>query len=116
MKKEDLEFIKSTILECQNYIMCSDNYLETYHNNTMNSLSLLEDGINDNNGWTKIENEYNLPEQGGSYHVFMNEKISKATYVKNNRWFTEYNDYPKTTESHNITHYQKIVDPIKPQY
>ena len=116
MKTEDLDFIISTIKFCQDNLNCESDYLETFHNNTMNSLSLLEDEKNNNNGWTKIQSEEDLPELGGNYHVFMDNKITTATYVKNNRWFTSYNDYPKTTESHNITHYQKILTPINPQY
>ena len=64
--------------------------------------------------WTKIENEDYLPEQGGVYHIVVNGKLSKGTYLKNNRWYVAGNDYPKTTELHGITHYHKIITPDLP--
>lgn len=71
-------------------------------------------GIEKNNGWIKIENEDDLPEQGGSYYVTRYGKIETAVYVKNNRWLVNGNDYPKTTIRHSITHYQPIIKPEPP--
>lgn len=72
-------------------------------------------GIENNNGWIKIESESDLPEQGGEYVVFRMSKKSTATYCKNDRWMITENDYPKTTFQHGITHYRKkeiIPNPI----
>lgn len=72
-------------------------------------------GIENNNGWIKIESEEDLPEQGGEYTVFRMSKKSRATYCKNDRWMIPENDYPKTTFQHGITHYRKkeiIPNPI----
>lgn len=73
-------------------------------------------GLENNNGWIKIESEDDLPEQGGSYYVTRHGKIETAVYVKNNRWLVNGNDYPKTTIRHSITHYQPIEKPKPPLY
>jgi hypothetical protein len=72
-------------------------------------------GIENNNGWIKINSESDLPEQGGEYIVFRMSKKSTATYCKSDRWMVPENDYPKTTFKHGITHYRKkeiIPNPI----
>lgn len=72
-------------------------------------------GIDNNNGWIKINTESDLPEQGGEYIVFRMSKKSTATYCKSDRWIVPENDYPKTTFQHGITHYRKkeiIPNPI----
>jgi hypothetical protein len=73
-------------------------------------------GIENNNGWIKIESEEDLPEQGGSYYVTRCDKVETAVYVKDNRWLVKGNDYPKTTILHSITHYQPIQKPQPPIY
>jgi hypothetical protein len=35
----------------------------------------------ENNGWTKIDNENNLPSKTITYHVVINGKLSKALYA-----------------------------------
>ena len=69
-------------------------------------------GIETNNGW--IDSEKDLPEQGGEYHVVIKGKLDKAVYVKSNRWLVNGNDYPKTTQTQGISHYQPIVKPKPP--
>lgn len=71
---------------------------------------------NQNNGWTKIENENNLPLKTITHHVVMNGKLSKALYAGKNRWYVEGNDFPKTSELHGITHYQEIFIPKPPTF
>jgi len=73
-------------------------------------------GIENNNGWIKIESEYDLPEQTGSYYVVRCEKVEIAVYIKDNRWLAKGNDYPKTTIHHSITHYQPIEKPKPPLF
>jgi hypothetical protein len=68
----------------------------------------------ENNGWTKIENENNLPSRTIMHHVIINRKLSKALYAGKNRWYAEGNDYPKTSEMHGITHFQEIIIPEAP--
>ena len=71
-------------------------------------------GIETNNEWIRIDSEKDLPEQGGEYHVVIKGKLDKAVYVKSNRWLVNGNDYPKTTQTHGISHYQPIIKPKPP--
>lgn len=73
-------------------------------------------GIENNNGWIKIETEEDLPLLSIEYHVLKNGSLTTAYYCKNNRWIIDENSYPKTTEIHKITHYQEIVKPKPPIY
>jgi hypothetical protein len=73
-------------------------------------------GIENNNGWIKIESEEDLPISTIMYHVVLNGKKSKALYAGKNRWFVNGNDFPKTTEIHGITHYQPIIETKPPIY
>jgi hypothetical protein len=68
----------------------------------------------ENNGWIKIEKESDLPTKTITFHVVKNGSLSKARYAGKNRWFVDCNDYPKTTELHEITHYQEILIPEPP--
>jgi hypothetical protein len=90
--------------------------LEThpYANRVYRPISLK--GIENNNGWNKIESESDLPKFTIQYHVVKNGSLSKAYYRNNNRWIVDGNDYPKTSEIHGITHYQEIVIPQPPIY
>ena len=71
-------------------------------------------GIEDNNGWTSILSEDDLPKEEGSYFTLTNYSkeiierdypiFSKSMTIEDeNKWWLE-----------NITHYQKIVKPSKP--
>lgn len=73
-------------------------------------------GIENNNGWVKIESEEDLPKNNGSYFTKTNyckETIeryypifTKSTSIEDERkWWLE-----------NITHYQPIVKPNNPLY
>lgn len=73
-------------------------------------------GIENNNGWIKIESEDDLPKDNGSY-------FTKTNYCKE----TIERDYPIFTKSmsiederkwwlENITHYQPIIKPNEPLY
>ncbi len=77
-------------------------------------IKLFDDGESD--GWIKIESETDLPEQGGRYYITRFGKVETAVYLKNNRWLVDGNDYPKTTNIHCITHYQKIQEPLPPKF
>ncbi len=75
-------------------------------------------GIENNNGWIKIVNKDSLPKRIAEYHVVfdfdtLSERISKAWYHGSNRWNTDSNPYPKTTETYKISHYQEIITPEK---
>lgn len=64
-------------------------------------------GIENNNGWIKIESEADLPKEYGSdYWVVFNGKILQINRNLNNTEFWK----------HNITHYQPINKPLKPLY
>ena len=71
-------------------------------------------GIEDNNGWNLIDEL--LPEPSTEYHVIKNGKISKCFYIKDNRWFVDGNNFPKTSELHGITHWKPIQKPLNPIY
>lgn len=74
-------------------------------------------GIDDNNGWIKIEGPEDLPQSLGEHHVvYDNEIITTANYVGNGRWTTAYNNYPKTTKNLGLTHYQPIQKLQPPVY
>ena len=90
-----------------------DNEIDSEFADRISDLEEIEKELSQDN-WTKIENEDYLPEQGGVYHIVVNGKLSKGTYLKNNRWYVAGNDYPKTTELHGITHYHKIITPDLP--
>jgi hypothetical protein len=72
--------------------------------------------MKNNNDWTKIEKESNLPAFTIEYWVIINGSLRKAYYRGSNRWIVDGNDYPKTTETHGITHYQEIKIPLTPLY
>lgn len=73
-------------------------------------------GIENNNGWIKIESEADLPKECAEYDVIKNKTITKATYIGKDRWFVPDNDFPKTTNIHGITHYQPSLKPKPPIY
>lgn len=73
-------------------------------------------GIENNNGWIKIESESDLPKLTIEYYVLKNGSLTTAYYRGNNRWIIPENDFPKTTEIHKITHYQPIEKPKPPIY
>ena len=74
------------------------------------------DGIENNNGWIKIESEEDLPKKTIYYNVLRNRMFQNARYAGNNRWFTQGRDYPLTTEKSEITHYRIIEIPEPPIY
>ena len=64
-------------------------------------------GIENNNGWIKIESEADLPNDEKSYWVVNDEKeIFEMEYFPNYKAFTE----------EGVTHYQPINKPLKPLY
>lgn len=74
-------------------------------------------GIEDNNGWVKIESEDDLPKGYGLYEVFTKTNI----YVSEpkNQYFEEYwvNDVAKNKWwMDNVSHYKKINFSSKPLY
>jgi hypothetical protein len=73
-------------------------------------------GIENNNGWKKIESEEDLPTKTITYHVVINGKSSKALYAGKNRWFINGNDFTKTTEIQGITHYKEVKTEEAPIY
>ena len=67
-------------------------------------------GIENNNGWIKIESEEDLPKDYEiSYHAWNSE--SDRDYYVTNMW-TIINRY----HLGNVTHYQPIEKPLKPIY
>lgn len=65
-------------------------------------------GIENNNGWIKIESEADLPKENGMYHICYGDGIisSRHYHSKHNDWL----DHPKAT------HYQPIEKPKPPLY
>lgn len=71
-------------------------------------------GIETNNGW--INTLEMLPNEHQNCYVVKSGKITTASYVKDDRWFVRGNGFPKTTQLHDITHWQPIQVPPKPIY
>lgn len=63
------------------------------------------EGIENNNGWKRIESEEDLPNEDGLYFAVVTEEIEVLFYHKpsHNQFWLE-----------NITHYQPIVKPKHP--
>lgn len=66
------------------------------------------EGIENNNGWTKIESETDNPKENGMYHVYYSDGTisSRFYHNKHNDWSNE----PKAT------HYKPIEKPKPPIY
>ena len=75
-------------------------------------------GIEDNNGWIKIESEADLPKESyGKYHVFTKEPIYSDEPKSQNIEEFWGDDKNKTDWwIKNITHYQPIIKPLTPIY
>ena len=65
-------------------------------------------GIENNNGWIKIESEKDLPEYNGKYHVrLVYGELSIKDY-ENTSYFR--NEWSR------VTHYQEVAEPQPPIY
>lgn len=65
-------------------------------------------GIENNNGWIKIESEEDLPKESNGYWVKGNNNISGIIHFENTpSWIKLWND---------VTHYQPIEKPKHPVY
>lgn len=64
-------------------------------------------GIENNNGWIKIESEADLPKEDGLYYLIRNNGVItwNSVYISNMDWLIE-----------DVTHYQPIVKPKPPVY
>jgi len=67
-------------------------------------------GIEDNNGWTKIESEEDLPKEDGDYHVRLHIGRIETFHYKCDEAYS-----PNYFESH-VSHYQPIIKPEPPLY
>lgn len=66
-------------------------------------------GIEDNNGWIRIESESDLPKETACYHV-----INKKGLYFRKRFLCHLKDYKNKWKQ--ITHYQRIIKPKPPIY
>jgi len=65
-------------------------------------------GIENNNGWIKIESDDDLPKEEDDYHICIeNKDLSIAYFDKSDGWFIACPE---------ITHYQQITKPKPPTY
>lgn len=68
------------------------------------------DGLEDNNGWTKIESDGDLPKESGKYHVIYENRLNNIATeyfnLKSNGWDSFLR----------VTHYQPIIKPKPPIY
>lgn len=69
------------------------------------------DGINNNNGWTKIESNDDLPTKQGKYFGYKDGKISFVTYIENTL-----SDVRKEEFKEDCTHWMLIKAPQGPKY
>ena len=66
-------------------------------------------GIENNNGWIRIESEDDLPKVQDSFYIcFKNGEIIQRYFIPNNKHSKE--------DWRNITHWQPIEKPLKPLY
>jgi len=71
-------------------------------------------GIENNNGWVKIESEADLPKESGVYEACINEE-----YIGRINFSKEFNEWSCVYDSDNLrfpTHYQPIIKPQPPIY
>jgi len=71
-------------------------------------------GIENNNGWIKIESEEDLPKESGVYEACINEE-----YIGRIRFSREFNEWSCIYDSDNLrfpSHYQPIIKPQPPIY
>lgn len=68
------------------------------------------EGIDDNNGWTKIESEKNLPKERGCFWTFIEGK----EVIMNT--FNTFSDMEFTFDNGKVTHYQSLTKPSEPLY
>ena len=70
-------------------------------------------GIDNNNGWIKIESELDLPKEEGQYYTISK---SNQTNILSDYFFREEYKSDKNWWIKNITHYQPIIKPLPPIY
>ncbi|MCT3800623.1 hypothetical protein HZQ61_02915 [Elizabethkingia anophelis] len=74
-------------------------------------------GIENNNGWTRIESEEDLPKEKGDYWVVWNGKIIVQYWLRDNP-DNPYNDMVQNNQVFSwmqaVTHYQPIETPKPP--
>lgn len=74
-------------------------------------------GLNDNNGWTKIESENDLPKDNDAYFVAYSdgsvEHFLTGSWI---RTFKELESNPEYPPKRILTHYQPIQKPKPPIY
>ena len=71
-------------------------------------------GIENNNGWIKIESEADLPKENGAYYVVRNDDFHKndiQTFIYDNC-----DSFSKSIWKSCVTHYQPIQKPKPPIY
>lgn len=71
--------------------------------------------IENNNGWTKIESEQDLPERDKDYNVIAYDgRIYGAWLTRNGNWLNnKHNDLSQLT---NVTHWREKIELPKPIY
>lgn len=67
-------------------------------------------GIENNNGWIKIESEADLPKEEGSYFIFYKNIITQSSFL------FEEQTWQEALKRKEITHYQPITKPNPPIY
>lgn len=67
-------------------------------------------GIEDNNGWIKIESEDDLPKKRGTFWTFIEGK----EVVMNT--FNTFDDMEFTFDNGKVTHYKPLIKPNEPIY
>ena len=69
-------------------------------------------GIENNNGWIKIETEDDLPDEGTLNHVFWNGKILLLEFLKDHSKQKAFKEWSEK----GFTHYRPIHQPKHPVY
>lgn len=71
--------------------------------------------IKNNNGWIKIENEDDLPEECELCFIVINGKIGIASY-RNTFGNKEFWTYEMSIDISNVSHYKILIKPELPLY
>lgn len=98
IEKENLKLIKQV------------GFLENFEIEQFRCRPIELKGIENNNGWIKIESKDNLPKESGTYHVIYENSFNNIGrehfYLKGVGW----DSFLK------VTHYQPIIKPKPPIY
>lgn len=111
---EPTTFKIATLFFCMNYECITHGNVKNNYMKYWRPKSL--QGIENNNGWIKIESEKDLPKENNlDCYVFRNGEVEMATFDNETKKFYDFEtSYDRRLKY--VTHYQPIVKPLNPIY